>query len=137
MSASDRLGIHGDGAAPTAPRFVVPILIVWTLFVWAQRLFNIWTDDALTATGKLGRTSYVALFVVLAIVVAATWFRRRRGARWWLLLLAAWTIVFWAVRGVQIAFADHSGAFIVVHTVLAMVSILLATAAATLASPTV
>ena len=45
------------------------------------------------------------------------------------LVLAGITTVVWAVRGVQIALADHSVGFIVVHTVLALVSIGLAVVA--------
>jgi hypothetical protein len=42
------------------------------------------------------------------------------------LALAAWTTGVWVVRSIGIATADHDGAFIAVHLVLAVISIGLA-----------
>jgi hypothetical protein len=58
-----------------------------------------------------------------AVVRRSAW--RDRAVR----LLAGWTIVVWVVRSVGIANADHDGAFIAVHLVLAAISIALAVAA--------
>ena len=41
-------------------------------------------------------------------------------------VLAAVTAVYWPIRVVQIALADHDAAFVVVHTVLGVVSVALA-----------
>jgi hypothetical protein len=41
-------------------------------------------------------------------------------------VVAGVTIVYWPVRVVQIAFADHDAAFVVVHAVLGVVSVALA-----------
>lgn len=38
-------------------------------------------------------------------------------------MVALVTVVYWIVRGFQIGFADHSAGFIVVHSVLAAVSV--------------
>lgn len=104
------------------------ILSAWTLVVWIPRLRNIWTADDLSVAGQTVRTLWSVVFVVFA--VGLVWFDwRRPGSAWrapWLAAFVIWAVGFWAVRGVQIALADHELGFIVVHTVLAVVSIGLA-----------
>jgi hypothetical protein len=105
-------------------------LSAWTLLVWTTRINNIWTDDDLDAAARAGSTALALSFTVLAVaVLAALWFRRRQQVGWLRPLvaaLAAWTVVVWVARGVQIALADHSAAFVAVHLALAVVSIALA-----------
>jgi hypothetical protein len=106
---------------------------LWTLLVWATRIDNVVGDEDLTSAGKAARVALAASFVVLGLAVLAVWWRSRRraptGAEAWLLrIAAAWTVAVWLVRGVQIALGDHRGAFIAVHTALAVVSIGLAVA---------
>jgi hypothetical protein len=100
-------------------------LVVWTLLVWTTRISNIWGDDDLTSGEKWGRTGLALSFTVLALAVAhAVWHRtawRSHAGK----VLAAWTIGVWIVRGVGIATGDHSGTFVAVHLVLAIVSIAL------------
>jgi hypothetical protein len=77
------------------------------------------------AAGEVGPTLPAASFVVLAVAVLAT-----RGDRIPTLALASWTIAVWGVRVVDIAMlSDHDAAFVVVHAVLATVSIALSAAA--------
>jgi hypothetical protein len=88
-------------------------LALWSLFVWGVRIRN--------AEGELGPTSLAVSFVVLAVAVLAT-----RGARLPTLALAGWTIAVWVLRAFDIALlSDHEVGFVVVHTVLAAVSIVL------------
>ena len=95
----------------------------WTVFVWGTRIRNIARDGGTS----LSLAVSVAL-VVLAVVVAVSLVRAGHP-RWAVPTLAAATVVAWAVRAPQILLGDHSGAFKVVHTVLAVVSVALAVAA--------
>ena len=95
-------------------------LAVWTLLVWAGRIRNAVADDAGT-----GPIVLAASFVALAVLVLVT---RMRGA---VLALALWTVTVWTVRAVDIALlSDHDTAFVVVHLVLASLSVALAVWAA-------
>ena len=101
------------------------------MFVWTTRIRNIWTDDGLELSAQIGRTALALAFTILAVVAVVGWWRERAGHAWtwarrWMTAFAAFTIAVWTVRGVQIALADHEVAFIVVHSVLAVVSIVLA-----------
>jgi hypothetical protein len=72
--------------------------------------------------------------IALAVWSLLVWTTRVRNAvhhrtawrRQVVLALAGWTTVVWAVRATGIATADHDGAFVAVHLVLAAVSIVLA-----------
>lgn len=100
-------------------------LVVWTLLVWTTRIRNIWGDQRLTDGEKWGRTGLALSFTVLAgLVVVALW-RRQRWLWLTVLALAGWTVGVWVVRSVGIATGDHSAGFIVVHLILAVVSIVL------------
>jgi hypothetical protein len=101
-------------------------LVVWTLLVWTTRIGNIWGDDELSAGDKWGRTSLALSFTLLALAVGAAVLRRSSWVRPTLGALAGWTVVVWVVRAVGIATGDHDAAFIVVHLVLAAVSVALA-----------
>jgi hypothetical protein len=87
-------------------------LVVWTLFVWTTRISNIWRDDSLDATARVGATALAGSFTVLALVMAvsglrgaAGWFRRS------LVVLAGWTVAVWVVRSVAILIAGWSIGF--------------------------
>lgn len=115
-----------DALRPTA------VLSVVTLLIWTTRIRNIWTDDELTTSGQVGRTALALAFTAFAVGGLWLWWggRRRATAPAWapgfVRAFAAWTAAVWAVRGVQIALADHAAGFVVVHTVLALGSIALA-----------
>ncbi|HMQ27223.1 MAG TPA: hypothetical protein PKA98_14625 [Acidimicrobiales bacterium] len=112
-------------------RLVLWALVGWTLFVWANRIRNIWADDALTASGQLGRSALALSFVLPALVLGATLLRRRWGRwfPWFVRAFAAWTVGVWVVRMVGIALHGHDVGFVVVHLVLAALSSVLAVAA--------
>lgn len=104
---------------------------MWTFLVWTTRIRNIWTDDGLTTGGQVWRTALALAFTGFAVATVAAWARARRAAAWpWsgrlVRAFALWTTGVWLVRAVQIALADHGLAFILVHTALAVVSIVLA-----------
>jgi hypothetical protein len=103
---------------------------VWTLFVWATRIGTAWNQDDLTGAARAGRLGLALSFTVLgvALLVVAGRSRGRVLTRAEALVVqgaAAWTTAVWVVRAVGIALADHEGAFIAVHVVLAVVSIAL------------
>lgn len=112
-------------------RLVLWVFVGWTLFVWATRIRNIWTDDTLTTSGQVGRTALVLAFVVPAVALAVGLLRRSGGPwlTWVIRGFAAWTVAFWVVRLAGIALNGHSAAFVAVHAVLALVSSVLAAAA--------
>jgi hypothetical protein len=101
-------------------------LVAWTFFVWTTRIGNIWRDADLDTGEKVGRTGLALSFTLLALaVVGALW---RGSARTRLVAvgaLAAWSTAVWIVRDARILVADHEVGFKVVHTVLAVVSIVL------------
>ena len=117
------------------------MLSLWTLLVWTTRIRNIWTDESLTTAGQLWRTLLAGVFTAFAVATITAWIRTRRTgavAPAWapplVRAFALWTVGVWVVRGTQIAFGDHSAAFIAVHTLLAILSIALAAWAWTAAS---
>ena len=106
---------------------------VWTLFVWATRVGTAFEQDDLSGVARAGRVGLALSFTVVGVVLLAVAWRARgrvltAGEQVAIRASAVWTVGVWVVRGVQIALADHEAAFIVVHLVLAVVSIALAVA---------
>ena len=101
-------------------------LAVWSLLVWTTRIRNIWTDDELTTGEQWTRTGLALSFTVLALAVGHAVYHRAAWREAVVRALAGWTILVWVVRSIGIATADHDGAFIAVHLVLAGLSIGLA-----------
>lgn len=127
--------------APSGRRSTVPIpygwvlgLVAWSAFVWGNRINNLVADEA-TAGEWAVSGSLSAISLVLAAGAAGLAVRAwRRGwptptgaGRWWLQALAWWSIGVWVVRGLDIAVDWRSVGFVVVHLVLAAVSIALGT----------
>jgi hypothetical protein len=101
-------------------------LVAWTFFVWTTRIGNIWRDADLDTGEKVGRTALALSFTLLAVAVVVALWRGSAGARLVAVgALAGWSTGVWIVRDVGILAADHDAAFKLVHTVLAMVSIVL------------
>lgn len=129
-----------DDVHPRMPWSFVA-LVAWTGFVWIGRIRNALADDSLTGWDRAAPILLSATFLVSAAVLAVRWFvevRRgvlpSRGLRAGVVVFCCWTVGVWLVRGADIAFAgDHDAGFVVVHSVLALVSIALAVAVA--ASP--
>lgn len=130
----ERPGGVGTVAAMRSPQLRPAVaLSAFTLLVWTTRIRNIWTDDALSTAGQVGRTALALAFTAFAVAVLWVWWQGRRAggrtAPWAPALVrafAVWTVGVWVVRATQIALADHDTGFVVVHTVLAVVSIGLA-----------
>jgi uncharacterized membrane protein len=102
-------------------------LVGWTFLVWTTRIANIWRDADLDTGERWGRTLLAVSFTVLALAAAvALWRRLGQATVVAVGALAAWTIAVWVVRGIGILAADHDFGFKLVHTVLAVVSIVVA-----------
>ena len=105
-------------------------LVAWTFFVWTTRIANIWRDEDLSTREQVGRTALALSFTVLAVAVLVTLWRgsapASRASRVAVGALAAWSVAVWVVRDVRIAFGDHDAAFVAVHVVLGVVSVVLA-----------
>lgn len=90
------------------------LLAGWTVLVWAGRVRNI-----IDADGSLAELLVPAVLVVLGV---ATFVRPQRVAP----VLAVVTAVVWLIRVPLLLVHDHAAAFVVVHLVLAAVSLTLA-----------
>jgi len=107
--------------------------IAWTLFVWLGRIRNALGDPALDSGGRTGPILLALSFVVPALLLAGMSglqlahrddHRLTRPVSVVLIALVVWTAAVWLVRVVDIAFlSDRAVAFIVVHVVLAGVSV--------------
>lgn len=97
-------------------------LSAWTLLTWTTRVPLYLTDDELDTGGKVLATLPVFTFVVLAAVAGVALVRRTPGAEVAATVLAGWSLAYWLVRLPLIATNDHPAAFLVVHSVLAVVA---------------
>lgn len=89
-------------------------LAAWTVFTWGTRVRNAAGDHEPI-------TAYIVPVVLVAIALAAV----IRARRWGPLLVVASTVA-WLVRVPIILVGDYSFAFKVVHTMLAVITWLLA-----------
>ena len=110
-------------------------LVAWSAFVWGNRLVNLQADDASAGEWAVsGTLSVVSLALAAAAAVVAVrawrsgWPPPSGGERRLLGVLVAWTVGVWVVRGIDIALDWRSAGFVIVHLVLAAVSIVLAAA---------
>lgn len=106
------------------------VSVAWTAVVWVGRIRNVFGDDGLSGGARFWRIVVSVVFLVLAALLATValgrWHRRPLGSTRVVAVFCLWTIVFWAVRGGGLLFADHGADFKLVHTALAVVSIGLA-----------
>ncbi len=101
----------------------------WTVLVWTTRIVNIAGDEALTGMQKAGRTLLALSFTALVVAVGYALAQRRRWLDDAVRSLAFWTIGVWIVRALGIVSGDHDAAFVLVHLLLAAVSVGLGLAA--------
>jgi hypothetical protein len=106
----------------------------WTLFVWGTRVGTAFEQDDLSGATRAGRVGLAVSFTLVGLALLGLAWRARgraltRAEARVVQVAALWTIGVWAVRGVQIALADHEAAFIVVHLVLGLASVALGAAA--------
>ena len=108
------------------------LAVAWTAVVWVGRIRNVVGDNDLAGGARTWRIVVALIFLVLAGMVATVplglWHRRPLGSTRLVAVFCLWTIVFWTVRGGGMLFGDHEIGFKVVHTVLALTFIGLASA---------
>lgn len=105
----------------------VAVFAMWTLLVWGNRVSNVLRDSGLDTGERLGSLVLPAIFVVVGLLAAAAIVvpMPESTARRLVGISVGATVVVWAVRAPMIALADHDVAFIIVHVVLAVVSVAL------------
>ncbi len=119
---------HRPAILETAgPTPAIIALVGWTLFVWGGRVRNIIADDQLAGSEYLWRLCLAVGLVALALAAAIPLAVRSlaRFQRPSALALATIGSLVWLARGVDILLGDHETAFIVVHLVLAAVTLAL------------
>jgi len=99
----------------------------WSVIVWASRIRNVAGDDDLSAAGTTWRVAAALVFVVGGLALGYAIATKQRWLLQLTLVLAAWTTVWWLVRGIGILLdPNHDATFKAVHTVLMAVSLGLA-----------
>jgi hypothetical protein len=109
-------------------RWPVAVLVLWSLYVWSQRIVNALGDDEANKPVAVALAASVLVPAVLSGVVLVQSRSRRLSLTeiglW--RALAGWTALVWIVRGGEIALSDHELPFKVVHVALGVVSVVLA-----------
>lgn len=115
---------------PVRHRVVLVLFVLWTAFVWSNRISNTLRSDESTGAKTFSTVlSIVLLLLGLAVLVVTVraWRSGLRDAGAKVLIGAGVvTVIVWIVRVVQILFADHAVGFKVVHAALGVISIALA-----------
>ncbi len=108
-------------------RFYLPGLALgaWTLLLWFTRVRNVLADADLAGWSKTWQLGISVIFVVVALGLVGLSLAKDNPALRTLAIrislgLAVFGSVWWAIRGVNTLFNDHSVAFKLVHTVLAL-----------------
>lgn len=127
------MDLAAPAVMPVRSRLVVVAFVVFTVFVWVQRLVNIAqgdeTDVRLSVALSVGLLGLGVLSGLALVMVGwAGWPAAPPVAAVVWRVAAAATVVVWVVRAVQITLDWRSPGFVVVHVVLALVSIGLAVA---------
>jgi len=105
--------------------------MVWTVFIWLNRLFNAWTSDTESSSAKALSTVLAVVLSGLAaasvVVLVRTWHSPLRvGAARMLQAFVVVTVAVWAVRVPLILLGDRGVPFKVVHAGLGLVAVALA-----------
>lgn len=115
----------------TSSKVVLISFVVWTLFVWTNRISNTLRSTTDSSSTKVFST--VLSLVMCALAVTVVWvlvraWRSGVAAAQVPVLMAASvvTILVWLVRVPQILLADHGAPFKIVHALLGVVSVVLA-----------
>lgn len=116
-------------------RAILPAFVIWTAFVWTSRISNTLRSTTESTGGKVFSTVLSLLMLVLAASVAVALVRGWRSPMSSasirsMRIAAIATVVVWLVRVPQIVFLDddptHGAPFKIVHSVLGLISIVLA-----------
>ena len=112
-------------------RFDLAILAAWTVLVWVGRLRNVVVNDDLSGWSFIWRLLVALAFTGIGLVLGSLLFRHRltpaSNSRPALLgaALAVVGSIWWLVRGTGILLATYPVGFKIVHTLLALVTVML------------
>ncbi len=111
-------------------RVVLSVFVLWTVFVWGNRISNTLRSEESVATKTFSTVLSVVLLAFAAaivVVLVRSWTSGvGAGGAKVLMAAAALTVVVWLVRVPQILLADHAAGFKVVHVALGVISVVLA-----------
>lgn len=113
------------------PRILLIAFVLWTAFVWVNRISNTLRSTTESTGAKTFSTVLSAVLLALAIAVVVVLVRSwstgvdASGGRV-LAVAAAVNVLVWLVRVPQILIADHEVGFKVVHVMLGLISVVLA-----------
>ncbi|HEX9683961.1 MAG TPA: hypothetical protein VGA13_12825 [Acidimicrobiales bacterium] len=118
-----------SSAPASRAHWTVGAFAAFGAFVWATRLRNISGDD-LSGSALVIRAGLAAYLLLLSAAVGVAWWTASRLARPVTRATVVATVLVWVPRAVAIGVdPEHGTAFKVVHAVLALVSLVLATLA--------
>ena len=111
-------------------RSVLIAFVVWTFFVWANRISNTLRSEE-SAGAKTFSTVLSVVMLAFAIGVVVVLIKAWKtqvsaGGAKVLMAAAALTVVVWLIRVPQILLANHGSPFKIVHLMLGVVSVVLA-----------
>jgi hypothetical protein len=96
------------------------VLAAWTLLLWSTRVRNAVADDSLVGWSRTWQVGIAVIFVVVGLGLGVSSIVRARIAVPVGVGLAVFGSLWWTVRWVGILLHDHSLAFTIVHTILAI-----------------
>lgn len=112
-------------------RFVLLAFVLWTAFVWGNRISNTLRSETESTGAKTFSTVLSVVLLAFAVAVVVVLVKAWKsplaaGGAKVLMVAAALTAAVWLVRVPQILIADHTVAFKIVHVALGVVSVVLA-----------
>lgn len=97
-------------------KLIAAVVVAWALVTWGGRIGLLTGAEAADPVTWLRVGGSLATAGLGAYGVVA-------GRRWLVWIYAAWTLAVWGTSLVSVWTADHSAAFLAVHTLLAVVSV--------------
>ena len=104
----------------------VAALAAWSVVIWLTRLRNVFNDDALSSGARAAWLVPVVLFILGGLVCGLAWWKGRGELPRPIALFCLISSLYWLVRVVFVLIDHRSVGFVLVHLVLAAVSVALA-----------
>jgi len=98
----------------------------WNAAIWLLRIRNIVRDDELGTAARVAWLVPALVFGLGGLVALGAWWRGGAVPARVVVAVAVVTVLYWPVRTVLIVAGDHEPGFVVVHLVLAVLSMALA-----------
>lgn len=97
--------------------------VVWTLFIWFNRLKNVLGDNELSTNEMITASVIAAAFLALAASIPMVAVGARRFLDRYVSIVAIITAAWWTVRLFTNLLGDENAGFKVVHTLLSIITI--------------